>query len=148
MSIKNHKGFSLMELVITFVVFAILIVLVVGSYGIFVKEAKTSEGIMLASSIAKIQKMYYAEFSEYKPAENASFTEVPEIDAKLNKYFKTFSVYVPGKVDGAAFTVQTSSEGTILYGVEVVLHVFKSKGNIMTVYYTEPTGEKSEFDVR
>lgn len=146
---KNNKGFSLMELVITFVVFAILIVLVVGSYGIFVKEAKTSEGIMLASSIAKVETMYERENGAYKQILNASYSDIPQIDARFNKYFKLFSVNVPGTVTDAIFTVTTRSETNISTGeIEVIMHVFANKSNKMTVTYTDLTGEKTEVEVK
>ncbi|GAB1402481.1 hypothetical protein MASR1M68_13920 [Elusimicrobiota bacterium] len=148
-NIKNIKAFTLMELVITIVILGILIVLIVGSYETYLKEAKTTEGIMLASSIAKIQTIYQREYGAYLPITNASFNEIPEIEARFNKYFKVFSVHVPGDIDDAIFTVSTESESNIATGnIKVILHVFENKSNKMTVTYTDLSGEQTEVEVK
>ena len=56
---KNvSRGFTLIELAISIIIFSILVIMSLMSYRKFIKEAMISEGKMLASSIAKIQKFY------------------------------------------------------------------------------------------
>ncbi len=148
-SIKNIKAFTLVELVITIVILGILIVIVVGSYQTYLKDAKTTEGIMLASGISKIQTLYQREYGHYMQITNASYSEIPEIDARFNKYFKIFSVNVPGDVDDAIFTIITESESNIAsWNIKVVLHVFENKSNKMKVIYTDLYGEQTEVEVK
>ena len=147
--LKNKKAFTLVELAIAIVIFGILSFIAMGSYSTFVKEAKTSEGILLASSIAKVETMYERENGAYKQISNASYSDIPEIDARYNKYFKLFSVNVPGSVTDAIFTVTTRSETNISTGeIEVIMHVFANKSNKMTVTYTDLTGEKTTVAVK
>lgn len=92
-NMRNIKAFTLIELVITIIILGILIVLVAGSYQTYLKEAKTTEGIMLASSISKVQTIYQREYGAYLPIANASYSEIPEIEARYNKYFKLFYMF-------------------------------------------------------
>jgi len=129
---KNaSKGFSLVELTITIVIFSILVSISLFSYRRFVKDAMISEGKMLISSIAKIQKLYHAESGDYHTISETSYSTVPEIDARFNKYFKTFSVQVPGTYPNSIFTVITKSEHNVLADVEIVLHAFDNSPNIL-----------------
>ena len=148
-NIKNTKAFTLVELIITIVILGIIIVIVTGSYETHLKNAKTTEGIMLASSISKVETIYQREFGTYRAIENESYSEIPEIDTRFNKYFKVFSVHVPGDVDESIFTVTTESESNIATGnIKVILHVFENKSNKMTVTYTDLTGEQTVVEVR
>ncbi|MDD5021983.1 MAG: prepilin-type N-terminal cleavage/methylation domain-containing protein [Endomicrobiaceae bacterium] len=137
---KKNKGFTLVELLIVLAIVGILSFNAVVAYSKFVKEAMISEGKMLASSIVKIERLYHAESNNYYEILNSSYSEVPEIDSRFNKYFKTFSVHVPGNVADSIFTVVTTSEQNVLAGVEVVIHAFENKSSIMTVTYTGLTG--------
>lgn len=130
---KQSKGFTLIELTVTIVIFGILVVMSLFSYRKFVKEAMISEGKMLVSSIAKIQKLYHAESEDYHAISATSYSTVPEIDARFNKYFQTFSVDVPGNMTDALFTVTTSSQLSVLCCVEVIMHVFENKPSILIV---------------
>ena len=131
---KNvSRGFSLVELTITIAIFGILVSISLFSYRRFVKDAMLSEGKMLISSIAKIQKLYHAESGDYHTISETSYSTVPEIDARFNKYFKTFSVQVPGTYQNSIFTVITKSEHNVLAGAEVVLHAFDDKTNILII---------------
>lgn len=135
-SVKKNKGFTLVELLIVLAIIAILSLNAVLAYSKFVKEAMISEGKMLVSSIAKVEKLHHAEFGDYQQILNASYSSIPEIDSRDNKYFKTFSVYVPGNYADSTFTVVTTSEMNILAGVEVLLHSFSNKSNITLVNNT------------
>lgn len=133
MNIRNKKGFTMVELGIVFVIVGILTLNSVMAYRKFVKEAMISEGKMLVSSIAKVERLYHAESNSYHPIANASYNEIPEIDSRHNKYFSTFSVNVPGDVPDSIFTVITTSQLNILCCVQVVLHVFENKPSILIV---------------
>ena len=139
--LKRNKGFTLIELAITFVVFAILVVIAVFSYSKFIKEAMISEGKALASSVAKVQIYHHSECGDYHELLNESYSMLPELDARQNKYFRNFSVYVPGNYTDAIFTVITTSEMNALAGIQVVLHVFKNKPSILTVIDIKKGGD-------
>lgn len=149
MNFKNNKGFTMVELGIVFVIIGILTLNSVMAYRKFVKDAMISEGKMLASSIAKIQKLYHAESGDYHAIAETSYNTVPEIDARFNKYFKTFSVEVPGTYQNSIFTVVTKSETNVLVGIEIVLHAFENKASILIVDNiadTSGTGSSSQTD--
>ncbi len=130
---KLNRGFTFIELIITIAIFSILVSISLFSYRRFVKDAMISEGKLLISSIAKIQKLSYTEAGGYTAISETSYSNVPEIDARFNKYFKTFSVQVPGTYQNSIFTVVTKSENNILAGTEVVLHAFDDKTNILII---------------
>ncbi|MDD3066194.1 MAG: prepilin-type N-terminal cleavage/methylation domain-containing protein [Endomicrobiaceae bacterium] len=133
--LNSIKGFTLVELLIVFAIIGILSLNSIVAYRKFVKEAIVSEGKMLVSSIAKIEKLYHAESGKYQPITNASYNEIPEIDARFNKYFKNFSVRVPGDVPDASFTIITISSESQIANAEVILHVFANKSNILVVNF-------------
>ncbi len=138
---KKNKGFTLIEIAVTFVIFAILVIITVFAYGKFIKEAMVSEGKALASSVAKIKKYHHLKTGEYHNILNESYTTLPEIDARQNKYFRNFSVYVPGNYPDSIFTVITTSEMNVLAGIQVVLHVFQNKPSILSVIDIKSGGE-------
>jgi len=139
---KSNKGFTLIELTITIAIVGILSFSAILSYSKFVKDAMISEGKMLVSNIVKVERLYQAENGTYYELLNASYSAIPEIDSRFNKYFNTFSVRVPGDVTDSTFTVVTTSEQNILAGVEVILHAFESKSSILIVNYTGLTEEE------
>lgn len=141
---KKNKGFTLVELAVTFVIFAVLVLITIFAYGKFIKEAMISEGKALASSVAKINKYHHSETGDYHNILNESYTTLPEIDARQNKYFRNFSVYAPGSYKDAIFTVTTTSQMNILAGIQVVLHVFDNKPSILTVIDIKKDGDKAD----
>jgi prepilin-type N-terminal cleavage/methylation domain-containing protein len=140
---KNKKGFSFLELIVVVIIITILAANGAIVYSKFIKRTMIAEGKMLVSSIEKIERLYKAESGDYKQFADTSYSKIPEIDARANKYFQTFSVYVPGNVTDSVFKVITKSELVALAGVEVALDVFDNKSDIMTVSYSGIISEQN-----
>jgi len=130
--IKN-KGFTFIDVTISVVIMGILGIIIFAAYNKFIKEAMISEGKMLASSVVKVERLYHAQAGDYKQTLDVSYNQIPEIEAQHNKYFKNFSIYVPGFYADSVFTVVTKSKLNILSGVEVVLHSFSDRPNMIII---------------
>ncbi|MBQ3835202.1 MAG: prepilin-type N-terminal cleavage/methylation domain-containing protein [Elusimicrobia bacterium] len=98
---KNKKGFTLVELVITIVVIVILSSISVPIYKTNIEKAALAEGYALLGTIRTHQENYYAEYGNFllniSSSTNSydvytSFEEVLNINARTNKYFNTFSI--------------------------------------------------------
>ncbi len=97
---KNLKGFTLVELVITIAIVIILSVISVPIYRGYVDKSKMAEGYSLLGIILSAEKAYYSEYGTFLHDEatstgngKISSTEwVLGIDARGNKYFTSFIV--------------------------------------------------------
>lgn len=91
---KNIMGFTLVELVITIVIVAILSVISVAVHREYVKKAIFTEGKVLVGQIVRAQSLYYMqnnEFFSWDPSQGGLCEEL-DIDARSNKYFRDFSM--------------------------------------------------------
>ena len=100
MFIKNKRGFTLIELVIVIAVVIILSMVSAPIYKDYIWNARLAEGYLLIGAIRDAQMQYYNEYERFLPSENAgcttwssrtSVSEVLGIDARVNKYFTSFS---------------------------------------------------------
>lgn len=99
------KGFTLVELVIVIIIVGILSIVAVPIYRGYTDRAKETEGKALLGSINTSEKVYYAEYEYFlavdgPTSENARLS----IDARGNKYFKSFDVTTTGVSEGSSFT--------------------------------------------
>lgn len=111
---KNKKGFSLIELVIVLVVVAILAIVSAVIYKGYVRKAKMVEGKTLLNTIADSLDVYYSDNETYL---NISFTSTNNtlmVDARPNKYFRTFQVENKNGTNGYYALITTKdTEGKI-----------------------------------
>lgn len=115
-SIKKNIAFTLVELVITIVIVAILSLVAVPLYRGYTRKAMTTEGRAVIKNIENSEKVYYVEFYEYYPVPDTSFDNTLDVDARANKYFTTFKVDVTAE----GFVAQTSGAGSAT-GVSLTL---------------------------
>ena len=93
---KNLKGFTLVELVITIAIVIILSVVSVPIYRGYTKSAKMSEAYALLGLIMSAQKAYYSQYGNFLhhvQMDNYGKTaneNVLGVDARGNKYFTYF----------------------------------------------------------
>lgn len=91
---KNIMGFTLVELVITIVIIAILSLVSVAVHREYVKKAIFTEGKVLVGAIVKAQRLYYMQNNSFFSWDShwlGGFCEEFDIDARSNKYFRDFS---------------------------------------------------------
>ncbi|MBQ3835162.1 MAG: prepilin-type N-terminal cleavage/methylation domain-containing protein [Elusimicrobia bacterium] len=123
--INNKKAFTLIELVITITIVAILASVAVPLYTGYTKKAKLTEGYSLINSIRAAQHRYYSEYRAFfYPGNWVHTCNLPElsIDARSNKYFTDivinnnwkngYQCYVYGKFEGSIY-----SGGTIYMSI-------------------------------
>ena len=103
---KGTKGFTLVELVIVIIIVGILSIVAVPIYRGYTKRAYASEGRALLGSIQTAQKVYYAEWGNYAAEANTDQGTLLDVDAKKNKYFRSFTV------TGGADTWSATTSGT------------------------------------
>lgn len=89
---KKTKGFTLVELVIVIVIVGILSIVAVPIYRGYTRKAMASEGRALLGTIQTAQKVYYTEFATFATVGGTNFTTIIDVDARPNKYFRTFGV--------------------------------------------------------
>ena len=93
----KKKGFTLVELVITIAIVIILSVVSVPIYRNYTEKAKLSEAYALQGALLSAQKAYYSEygnFLKYNDVVWTSYDTVLGIDARGNKYFTCFRLWV------------------------------------------------------
>ncbi len=94
---RKLKGFTLVELVITIAIVIILSVVSVPIYRNYTDKAKKSEAYALQGAILSAQKSYYSEYGNFLKYNSVSWTgydQVLGIDARGNKYFTCFRLWV------------------------------------------------------
>lgn len=111
---KKAKGFTLVELVIVIVIVGILSIVAVPIYRGYTRKAMASEGKALLGTIQTAQKVYYTEFASFATVGNTNFTTLIDVDARPNKYFRSFSVSASGDNWTAITTGSGSASGISL----------------------------------
>lgn len=127
MKIKN-KGFTLVELVVVISVVIILSLISVPLYKDHTLDAKRAEGYSLLCAIRDAQINYYGEYDNFLYAFNVTGTwntfttdntDILGINARMNKYFKSFSVNSSGNTMTDLHIIVYSNLGnmTMLYSL-------------------------------
>jgi type IV pilus assembly protein PilE len=120
---KKIKGFTLVELVIVIVIVAILSIVAVPIYRGYVRRSIATEGKTLLGSILTAEKVYLAEFANYKVLDETTLDEELEIDTRANKYFTSFAI---STLDGGeSFEATITGQGTAS-GITMILQAGKS----------------------
>ena len=106
--INEKKGFTLTELVVTLIVFAILALIIIPAYRGYVKRGVATEGKSLLNEINAAQQIYYSRNGQYYAGTagqqmGASFG----VDTKRNKYFTSYRTVT----DGDKFTAYADYQG-------------------------------------
>ena len=105
------KGFTLVELVIVIVIVGILTIVSFTLYKDLTRKNMATEGRSLLDTIQTAEKVYFAEYASFMSVENTSFNSVLDVDARTNKYFKTFSISASGTGSEAKYTAKTAGTG-------------------------------------
>jgi len=108
---KKAKGFTLVELVIVIVIVGILSIVAVPIYRGYTRKAMASEGRALLGTIQTAQKVYYTEFAKFATITNTNFTTIIDVDARPNKYFRSFAVTADGDDWSASTSGVDSASG-------------------------------------
>jgi len=103
---RKAKGFTLVELVIVIVIVGILSIVAVPIYRGYTRKAMATEGKSLLGTIQTAEKVYFAEYTEFKSS-TTGFDSDLDVDARSNKYFTNFSI----SGSGDSFTAITSGNG-------------------------------------
>ncbi len=108
--IRKMRGFTLIELVVVMVIVGILSVIAVPLYRGYTRRAMAAEGRALVGSIATSEKVYLAEHGVYRAVGLTGYDAVLDIDARMNTYFRTYSVTISGAIStsNAGFVATTS----------------------------------------
>jgi len=123
---KRAKGFTLVELVIVIVIVGILSIVAVPIYRGYTRKAMGTEAKSLLGSIQTAQKVYYAEHAAFLSLSGDTvFDEALDVDARSNKYFKSFSVTTTGVTDGFK-AITTGAADTAASGISMTLTAYKS----------------------
>jgi type IV pilus assembly protein PilE len=105
---KNKKGFSLTDLVVTLVVVAIIAIIAVPIYRGYVKRGIATEGNSLLGEINAAQQIYYTRHGQYfDGTEGQNYSRALGISVEKAKYFKSWTVHSSGDT----FTAITRADG-------------------------------------
>jgi len=126
----KRKVFNCTEVFISAVIVGALTLAGFLNYKGYVKEAMIVEGKTLASSVARLEKVYYAvngHFLKIGSKNNKiSYDKTLGIDAGYNSYFKHFYVEVPGRYR-SGFSVVAVYDSQNGNDISVKLHGFFDK---------------------
>ena len=106
---NNIKAFTLVELVITISIVAILSTISTVIYKDYVSTARQAEGYTLLSRVRDAQLNYYSEYDNFLTSSVTSFEPVLGLNAAGNKYFKSF--YAGRGASNTAFTAYVYHTG-------------------------------------
>ena len=113
---KNQRGFTLVELMITIVIVGVLATVAIPLYQANVKRAKASESDATMGSIRTALRVHYAENSDY-PIEASyvavhTLTDSIDIDSTdmVGKYFPA-TAYTYISAAGADYTIRATGSG-------------------------------------
>ena len=94
---KNKRGFSLTDLVVTLVVVAIIAIIAVPIYRGYVKRGIATEGNSLLGEINAAQQIYYTRHGQYfNGTEGQNYSRALGISVEKAKYFKSWTVNASG----------------------------------------------------
>jgi prepilin-type N-terminal cleavage/methylation domain-containing protein len=106
---KNKKGFTLIELIITVVIVAVLAMVSLPIYRRYVRQATATEGKALLGEIAAAQEIFFSRYGQYYAGTSGvDFATAVGVDPRRNKFFRGFNVSVAD--GGESYTVTTSNE--------------------------------------
>lgn len=97
---KDKKAFTLVELVITISIIVILSLIAGPMYKDYARSSKFSEGYLLLSAIKDAQRIYRDRYGTFYVGTITNYDPVLQIDARTNKYFRSFCVNPINRWDG------------------------------------------------
>ena len=111
---KDKRGFTLVELMITIVIVGVLASVAIPLYQANVKRAKGTEADATLGSIRTALRVYYAENGNYPTEASyvAVYTMSIDMDSldMVGKYFPSTS-YTYQSADGSAYTIKATGTG-------------------------------------
>lgn len=102
----NHRGFTLIELMITVAIVAILAAIAFPSYTKYVQRGYRSEGIAQLNDAAARMERYYAQNNSYNVGSDLSKIGLPNAASSTGKY----SLTVNG--NATSYTLSTAPQGS------------------------------------
>lgn len=118
---KNKKGFSLVELIISIIIVGILSIIGVASYRGYIKKAMRSEAMAVIAEMSAAEEMYYAKNNCYYSFFGNTKQSISQIgvDFSRNKYFKEVWCYASGLDPVQWFEFSLKYKGSDIYYVRV-----------------------------
>ncbi len=113
---KNQRGFTLVELMITIVIVGVLATVAIPLYQANVKRAKASEADATMGSIRTSLRVYYAENTAYPiratygPVHTMSDSIDIDSTDMVGKYFPA-TAYTYVSTDGVTYTIRATGSG-------------------------------------
>ena len=136
---KNKKGFTLVEVVITIVVVGILSMVSVPIYRNYVTKTYESEGRALLGSILTEEKHFCIDNDSFANEAETSIGTNINVNASENKYFRTFSVVANGE---ESFTATTKGVGAA-NGTTLTLEYSQNGTNVYVTHENDSSGGNS-----
>ena len=114
-NLKN-KGMTLMELIIVIIIIAILAIVSINVYRTLLFRSVSTEAKALMGTVAKAEKLYWVERGAFYAPPNGeiSYDDILGVDARANKYFRTFEIIEIDPGLNAKSTAQAPYEGLVL----------------------------------
>jgi type IV pilus assembly protein PilE len=120
------KGFTLIEMMITVAIVAILAAIAYPAYGDYVKRGKLVEGTNALSSMRALMERHFQDDRSYKKVNLASPCDAASLST-LNGSLKNFTVSCPTLTD-TTYTVQAAGSG----GVSGFTYTIDQNGTMVT----------------
>lgn len=124
-TISNKKGFTLVELIVVFIIVAILASVAIPIFKTMRARAMLSEAAQALSMIKTDLRVYYTEYRQY-PTFSGFLVEGPSLMAALNIKLGTTSNNTDGDLDGTYFSEECYSLSSSPGSYQITCYVWNS----------------------